>query len=127
MTTLKSYESNVLEISNEQVSENWNLGMLRACGQLIAEQKWIMHPSVLPGSRLRFNAGASMHFRNNSCSIVSVKEIQESSVTTSEYGETEQDTVLTGIVNCACGHISGQFAQASFSSGAIVERIFKQG
>lgn len=127
MTTLKNYEGNVLEITNEQVAENWHLGMLRACGQLIAKRPWIMHPSTLRGMRLFANPEASAHFRKNACSIVSVTSMEESSVTVSEYGEVEQKTVLTAIVNCACGHISGHPAQVNFTSGEIVERIFQQG
>lgn len=127
MTTLKSYSGNVLEITSEQIAENWHLGMLRACGQLIAKQNWIMRPRTLAGMRLAFNAEASTHFRKKACSIVSVENIEESSVTTSEYGDVEQTTVLTATVTCACGLVSGQLAQANFSSGEIVERIFQQG
>lgn len=127
MTTLKNYEGNVLEITNEQVAENWHFGLLRACGQLIVNQNWIMHPPTLPGMRLRFNAEASSHLRKNNCSIVSVTSMEESAVTVSEYGEVEQNTVFTAIVNCACGHISGKHAQANFSAGEIVKRIFQQG
>lgn len=104
MKNLVEYNGNALTITNAQVAENWQLGMLRAIA--LASVRYI---EIL--NFVLTNHVATKHIRQE-CSVAELTELNVSTRTITEYGETETNVSFEGIATCACGQVKNSKAQS---------------
>lgn len=128
MKIMKNFSGNVLEISSDQVAEDWRLGMLREVGRKIAENVYIMRPVPLVGMRMSIDWDATRHcmkaYNATGCEIISVENIDEESRREGDYDE--EDTIVTAvtaIVTCSCGEMTDRIGQTTFQSGTAISTL----
>lgn len=104
MKNLAEYSGNALAITNAEVAENWQLGMLRAIALSSVRNLEIM------GFVLKDQA-ATKHIQTE-CSVKELSEMKVSTRTVTEYGDTETNVSFEGVATCACGRIKNKPAQS---------------
>lgn len=97
MKNLAEYEGNALTITNEEIAENWQLGLLRSVAQ--SSLTWI---EVM--GNVFVNHTATQHVRKE-CPIVELREMNVTTKTVTEYGESETNVVFRGSASCSCGQL----------------------
>jgi hypothetical protein len=115
MTNLAEYNGNALAITNEEIAENWQLGLLRSIAQ--SSLGWI---EVM--GKIFINHEATHHVRKE-CSIVELRGLYVSTQTVTEYSETETNVVFRGSASCACGQLKNVPVEATNTIETAFARI----
>lgn len=97
MNNLAEYNGNALAITNAEIAENWQLGMLRAVAKI--SLNWI---EVM--GNIFVNHAATQHVRKE-CSIAELSNMGVTSRSVTEYSETETNVVFRGVATCTCGQL----------------------
>lgn len=132
MDILKDYKANILEISDTDISANWRLGLLRACGIVAASSMKIDEATGrfgahLVGSMNEHLFGPDFSYDKGVCTIEGVYDLTEDAGTHynfSTFGGTESDVMLLkGKVSCACGEIVRAAATYEVSLGEFISLV----
>lgn len=94
MSILNNYEGNVLDITDEQVSNNWRLGVLRHIGQSMSREAYYIGLSLTGDKRIH----AFSTSRKN-CAFSSIYSIQEKTISNDE----EYSSRFVATASCSCG------------------------
>lgn len=127
---LKDYTGNVLAITDEEVSGDWHLGLVRAAGKLIAGRA---APTDTMGSFGVTVPGSNReHIMGNwstvpRCPIVEVFDVNEEGgeqYNFSTFGGTTTDVItLTANATCACGQIVRHRVQMDLTPSEVIYEI----
>lgn len=115
MTNLAEYEGNALTITNEEIAENWQLGLLRSIAQ--SSLTWI---EVM--GNIFVNHTATQHVRKE-CPIVELRGLYVTTRSVTEYSETETNVVFRGMASCACGQLKNVTVESTNTIETAFARI----
>lgn len=115
MNNLAEYNGNALAITNAEIAENWQLGMLRAVAK--TSLNWI---EVM--GNIFVNHAATAHVRKE-CSITELGSLRVSTRTVTEYSETETNVVFRGLASCACGQLKNVTVESTNTIETAFARI----
>lgn len=115
MENLAEYKGNALAITNEEVAENWQLGLLRSVAQ-----SSLSFMAVL--GNVLVNHTETQHIRKE-CPIVELREMSVSSRTVTEFYESETNVVFQGLGSCACGRLKNVRVESTNTIETTFARI----
>lgn len=118
-----AYKGNVLAITDEEVSHDWRLGLIRSLGKVVAAQGKVKEALGRFGNVLPDSMNAHMA----TCSIADVSTLVEDSDEESQF-DTFQDrstniTTLTGTVTCACGRVKDEISIVTIYAGELIQLV----
>lgn len=127
---MKDYGGDVLAITDEEVAEDWRLGLVRAAGKLISGRA---APLDSQGSFGVTIAGSNReHILGNwggveRCPITEVYDVNEEGgeqYNFSTFGSTTTDVItLTANATCKCGRINQHPVQMDMTPSEIIYEI----
>jgi hypothetical protein len=115
MNNLAEYNGNALAITNAEIVENWQLGLLRSVAQ--SSLTWI---EVM--GNVFVNHTATQHVRKE-CPIVELRELHVTTRTVTEYSDTETNVVFRGVASCACGQLKNVTVESTNTIETAFARI----
>lgn len=115
----------VLAITDEQVSKEWQLGLARQLGRLL-KQTNVEGMKHLGRTSVKDEFGITVGFTRG-CPIAQVRDVEESSGKQNNWGDTydtdTQVTILSGKVTCACGEVVDQEIDKEITVGDMIRSV----
>lgn len=115
MMANSNFEGNVLDITDEEVANDWRLGLLRSLGNVVAgsalpsdsTERW---GRAIPGSNRAHLSYPGLGSTEKQCSIAEVYNVREDSFEEwehSSFGEANRwtRTELRALATCTCGRL----------------------
>lgn len=115
MNNLAEYNGNALAITNEEIAENWQLGLLRSVAQSSLTFMEVM-------GNVFVNHNATQHIRKQ-CPVVELHGLYVTTKTVTEYSDTETNVVFRGTGSCACGQLKNVTVESTNTIETAFARI----
>lgn len=129
MENIDDYTGNVLDITDEEIAENWELGLLRAMGRVVSVRGKVEGGTgawgiTTPGSD---RAHVENNYSTNvaGCPLVEIHDVKEDRLEHYPYGSDErvQDNLILAKGTCKCGHVKNATVYAELPAGGMLREI----
>ena len=127
------YKDDVLAITDEQIGQNWRLGLLRSLGKIVVNEAlpadhagpWGQVVAGTNRAHLSYQGYGATETR---CSITEVYEVKEDSYEEWEHnsfgeGKSHSRTKLDALATCACGRLVKHPVSAIIPVGDLIYSV----